>query len=96
MKALMEGTALLIGSVFNTAAKKGLAIMLLICAVLALGWFNFAADARHSREVDVLKGEVKDVREELRQCNIDRALLAVKVAQLETRFELFTKSKRTK
>lgn len=94
MKALIDGAAVLIGSMFNTAARKGLAIMLLVCAVVFLGWFNFAADAKHSREVDALKGEVKEVREELRQCNADRAALAVKFAQLETRFELFAKTKK--
>lgn len=94
MKALIEGAALLIGSIANTAAKKGLAIMLLLAGTLALAWFNFAADARHSREVDALKLEVKDVREELKQCNADRAALAVKFAQLETRFELFAKTKK--
>lgn len=94
MKALIDGASVLIGSMFNTAARKGLAIMLLVGCVLALAWFNFATDAKHSREVDALKSEVKDVREELRQCNADRAALAVKFAQLETRFELFTKTKK--
>ena len=94
MKALIDGASVLIGSMFNTAARKGLAIMLLVGCVLALAWFNFATDAKHSREVDTLKSEVKDVREELRQCNADRAALAVKFAQLETRFELFTKTKK--
>lgn len=94
MKALIEGAALLIGSIANTAAKKGLAIMLLLGGNVALAWFNFAADARHSREVDALKGEFRGVQTELKQCNEARAALAVKFAQLETRFELFVKSKK--
>lgn len=94
MKALVDGATVLIGSIFSTAAKKGFAIMLLVGIAVALAWVNFNADARHTQEVAALKGEVKDIREELKQCNADRAMLAVEVAKLKTRFELFTKQKR--
>jgi len=94
MKALVDGATVLIGSIFTTAAKKGFAIMLLIGIAVALAWVNFTADARHVAEVATLKTEVKDIREELKQCNADRALLAVEVAKLKTKFELFAKAKR--
>ena len=94
MKALIEGTAVLIGSIANTAAKKGLAIMLLLGAVVGMAWVNFSADNRHTVEVTALKSEVKDIRSELNQCNEARAALAIEVAKLKTRFELFTKSKK--
>lgn len=94
MKALVDGATVLIGSIFSTAAKKGFAIMLLLGIAAALTWVNFNADARHVAEVATLKSEVKDIRDELKQCNADRAALAVEVAKLKTKFELFAKSKR--
>ena len=94
MKAIIDGATILIGSIFTTAAKKGFAIMLLVGVVVALVWMGNNAVKKHAAEVVVLKGEVRDIREELKQCNADRALLAVEVAKLKTRFELFTKQKK--
>jgi len=94
MKALIEGAAVLVGSIVNTAAKKGLAIMLLLGVIAGLSALMFVADARHSGEISTVKNELKDVRTELSQCNADRAALAVEVAKLKTRFELFTKTKK--
>lgn len=94
MKALIDGAAILVGSILNTAAKKGLAIMLLISGISALTWLVFETDARRRADVRELTTKVEAVELKLEQCNADRAALAVKVAQLETRIELITKTKK--
>ena len=83
MKALIEGAALLVGSIMNTAAKKGLAIMLLLGAIIVLGWLVL----KTTEKVDAMEAKME-------MCNADRAALAVKVAALETRIELLNKKTR--
>ena len=94
MKALIDGATVLIGSIANTAAKKGLAIMLLLAGVVTLAWLVIETDNRRKEDARELTGKIEAVEAKLEQCNADRAALAVKVAQLETRIELFTKKTR--
>ena len=94
MKALIDGAAILVGSIANTAAKKGLAIMLLLAGVITLGWLVMETDARRRADNRELTAKVEAIEEKLEQCNADRAALAVKLATLETRIELITKTKR--
>ena len=94
MKALIDGAAILVGSIANTAAKKGLAIMLLLAGVVTLAWLVIETDNRRKEDARELTAKIDAVETKLEQCNADRAALAVKVAQLETRIELFTKKTR--
>ena len=94
MKALIEGAALLVGSIMNTAAKKGLAIMLLLGAIIVLGWLVLETDARRRSDNRDLTAKVDAIETKLEMCNAERAALAVKVAALETRIELLNKKTR--
>lgn len=94
MKALIDAGALLVGSIANTAAKKGLAIMLLLMGIITLGWLVIETDNRRRSDSRDMAAKIDAVEAKLEQCNADRAALAVKVAQLETRIELITKQKK--
>lgn len=104
MKALIDGAAVIIGSVVNTAARKGLAILVLLLVVFSLaGCISFLWGKMERMELD-FEGKIErnnrewktaldTARMDWRNCEERREALAVEVAVL--RKEVFKlKSKR--
>lgn len=94
MDILWKGLAGLAGSFLNTAAKKGLAFMLLILVVGGLVWALFEVDARHGREVAKLEDRVLNLEVKYEICMEEKAKQAGEIAALKTAFELLKGKKR--
>lgn len=93
MKAIIDGVAVLVGSVVNTAARKGLAILILLLVVFSLAgcisllWGKIERmELEFERKIDRNNREQKlalDLaRIDWRNCEEKREELAVEVAVL--------------
>lgn len=88
MEALMSGFATLLNSLFNTAAKKGFGISLLLVACGFLVWFVFEIEGRRREDRKELEAKIDKVQSDLDTCNAARMEQAIKIARLETRIEV--------
>ena len=102
MDAFVKGVSAWITSVFQTAAKKGLLILLLVGACIgetfAIVHLLREADAsRHEFKIE-LKAELSDVRNEYRTelaaCNKAREELSIRVAALSAEVAVLKNRKR--
>jgi len=95
MKALIDGFAVLVGSVVSTAARKGLAILILLLVVFSLAgcisllWGKIERMERDfenkiERNNREWKMSLDTARQDWRNCEEKREVLAVEVATLRS------------
>lgn len=94
MEVFWSGVAGLVGSIFKTAASKGLGISVLVIALSGLVWFVFEIESRRQEDRRELEARIDSTQADLDTCNLQRMEQAVKIARLETRIELLNTKKR--
>lgn len=91
MDAMFTGLAGLVSAFFNTAAKKGLAIIILVVVIATLTGLIVIMDRRQQAIAKETAAKFEVFETKLEMCNAERAALAVEVAGLRTRIELITR-----
>lgn len=94
MNALLKGLADIIAALTRTLAKSGLAIILLFCGILSIGYFSFFQYGQFREAIKESKAEcdakIIALSGRLDTCEAERMRQAIEIAVLKVEIKAFT------